>query len=142
MQFYPPGWVPWPAGIGCTANQWCAALNIDTFSENDNTGQFNNTDCLNTVGPEPVNFAFLTKNGVATSPANPAASRALHARTSTHDFLMNPGDNLTVRLFDTANGLRVGDQRPHHAHPGLDDGQRGQRVRQRGVRPERRPRAR
>jgi len=21
MQFYPPGWAPWPAGIGCTANQ-------------------------------------------------------------------------------------------------------------------------
>jgi hypothetical protein len=50
MQFYPPGWAPWPAGIGCTANQWCAALNIDTFSENQNTGQFNNTACLNTVG--------------------------------------------------------------------------------------------
>jgi len=25
MQFYPPGWAPWPAGIGCTATQWCAA---------------------------------------------------------------------------------------------------------------------
>jgi hypothetical protein len=34
MQFYPPGWAPWPAGIGCTAKQWCAALNIDTFQSN------------------------------------------------------------------------------------------------------------
>jgi hypothetical protein len=106
MQFYPPGWVPWPNGIGCTANQWCAALNIDTFSENVNTGQFNNTDCLNTVGPEPVNFAFLTKNGVASSPANPQHPEHFTPDLA-HDFLMNPGDNLTVRMFDTAHGLRV-----------------------------------
>ena len=80
MQFYPPGWVPWPAGIGCTAKQWCAALNIDTFQNNENTGAFNNTACLNSAGPEPVNFAFITKNGVATAPGSPLAPGALHAR--------------------------------------------------------------
>ena len=108
MQFYPPGWVPWPAGIGCTAKQWCAAMNIDTFSENENsaTNTFNNTACLNTVGPEPVNFAFLTKNGVATAPANPQHPEHFIPVPS-KDFLMNSGDNLTVRLFDTAKGLRV-----------------------------------
>ena len=106
MQFYPPGWAPWPAGVGCTANQWCAALNIDTFSTNSNTGQFNNTACLNTVGPEPVNFAFLTKNGVATSPANPQHPEHF-TPDLTHDLLMNQGDNLTVHLFDTPSGLRV-----------------------------------
>jgi len=68
MQFYPPGWVPQPMGIGCTATQWCAALNIDTFADNANTGALNNTACLNTVGPEPVNFAFVTKNGKSTAP--------------------------------------------------------------------------
>jgi hypothetical protein len=106
MQFYPPGWVPWPAGIGCTAKQWCAALNIDTFSENANTGQFNNTACLNTVGPEPVNFAFITKNGKATSPANPAHPEHFVPDLA-HDFLMNSGDAISVGMFDTANGLRV-----------------------------------
>ena len=106
MQFYPPGWVPWPAGIGCTAKQWCAALNIDTFSTNENTGQFNNTACLNTVGPEPVNFAFITKNGKATSPANPAHPEHFVPDLA-HDFLMNSGDAISVRMFDTANGLRV-----------------------------------
>jgi hypothetical protein len=106
MQFYPPGWAPWPAGLSCTATQWCAAMNVDTFSENVNTGQFNNTDCLNTVGPEPVNFAFLTKNGVATSPANPAHPEHFTPDLA-HDFLMNQGDDLTVRLSDTASGLRV-----------------------------------
>jgi hypothetical protein len=106
MQFYPPGWVPWPAGIGCTGKQWCAALNIDTFSENDNTGQFNNTDCLNTVGPEPVNFAFITKNGKSTAPANPQHPEHFVPNNKAN-LLMNGGDRLTVHLFDTANGLRV-----------------------------------
>jgi hypothetical protein len=106
MQFYPPGWAAWPAGNGCTATQYCAALNIDTFSENDNTGQFNNTACLNTVGPEPVNFAFITKNGKATAPANPQAPQHF-VPDATRDFLMNPGDNLTVRMFDTASGLSI-----------------------------------
>jgi hypothetical protein len=106
MQFYPPGWVPWPAGIGCTATQWCAALNIDTFSENQNTGQFNNTACLNSVGPEPVNFAFLTKNGKATSPGNPGAPQHFTPDLK-HDLLMNSGDALTVHLFDTPGGLEV-----------------------------------
>jgi len=106
MQFYPPGWVNWPAGNGCTAKQYCAALNIDTFSENDNTGQFDNTACLNTVGPEPVNFAFITKNGKATAPANPGAPQHF-VPDPKRDLLMNPGDHITVHLFDTASGLRV-----------------------------------
>jgi hypothetical protein len=106
MQFYPPGWAPWPAGLGCTATQWCAAMNIDTFSENVNTGQFNNVDCLNTVGPEPVNFAFLTKNGKAADPASPQHPEHFTPNLA-RDFLMNDGDNLKVRLSDTANGLRV-----------------------------------
>src|SRR5205814_1099614 len=53
MQFYPPGWVAWPAGISCSARQWCAALNIDSLSEDMNTGAINNNDCLNSAGIEP-----------------------------------------------------------------------------------------
>jgi hypothetical protein len=106
LQFYPPGWVPWPAGVGCTAKQWCAALNIDTFSNNENTGQLNNTACLNSVGPEPVNFAFLTKTGKATTAANPGNPNHFIPDT-THDLLMNPGDRLTVHLFDTSSGLET-----------------------------------
>jgi hypothetical protein len=106
MQFYPPGWVPWPAGLGCTATQWCAAMNIDTFSQNSNTGALDNVDCLNTVGPEPVNFAFLTKNGKAADPASPAHPEHFTPNLA-RDFLMHSGDNLKVRLHDTANGLQV-----------------------------------
>ena len=106
MQFYPPGWVPQPMGVGCTAKQWCAAMNIDTFADNENTGALNNTACLNTVGPEPVNFAFVTKNGKSTAPANPGAPQHFVPNNKAN-LLMNPGDSLTVHLFDTSNGLKV-----------------------------------
>src|SRR5437763_687315 len=42
MQFYAPGWVKWPPGASCGPAQWCAALNIHSLSENQNTGQFIN----------------------------------------------------------------------------------------------------
>jgi hypothetical protein len=106
MQFYPPGWVAWPAGIGCNAKQWCSALNIDTFQNNANTGTLNNDACLNTVGPEPVNFAFVTKNGTADSPANPQHPEHFVPNLN-RDFLMNPGDLLSLHMFDSAQGFRV-----------------------------------
>ena len=106
MQFYPPGWAPWPAGLGCSATKWCSALNIDTFQNNTNTGALNNTDCLNTVGPEPVNFAFTTKNGIASSPANPQHPEHFTPDLA-NDFLMNAGDVLRIHMFDSPNGFRV-----------------------------------
>jgi hypothetical protein len=77
MQFYPPGWVKWPNISGsCDSTHWCAALNIDSLSENAVTGQINNAACLATAGLEYVNFAFITKNGVPqpSSPPNPVNS--------------------------------------------------------------------
>jgi hypothetical protein len=106
MQFYPPGWAAWPAGIGCNATQWCSALNIDTFQDNENTGALNNDDCLNTVGPEPVNFAFLTKNGVATAPGNAQHPEHFVPHLK-RDYLMNPGDTLRLHMFDTPHGFTV-----------------------------------
>jgi hypothetical protein len=58
------------------------------------------------VGPEPVNFAFLTKDGKATAPGNPGAPQHFTPDLK-KDLLMNPGDALTVHLFDTAHGLEV-----------------------------------
>lgn len=76
MQFYPPGWAPWPAGNSCDARQWCAALNIDSLSENPVTGQVLNPTCSAVTGLEYVNFAFITKNGKPqpNSPPNPVHS--------------------------------------------------------------------
>jgi hypothetical protein len=106
MQFYPPGWVKWPPGISCTAHKWCAALNVDSLSINYNTGALNNADCLNRAGVEPVNFAFITKNGHATSPANPLSPGRFTPRKK-KDFLMRSGDMLKVNMFDTRGGFTV-----------------------------------
>jgi hypothetical protein len=65
MQFYPPGWF-----TSCDlTNRWCSALNIDSLSQNMNTGQPNNAACGGAI--EYVNFAFITKSGVPVGP--PAA---------------------------------------------------------------------
>ena len=109
MQFYPPGWVPWPAGVSCDATQWCAALNIDSFNQDQNTGINNNDACLNTVGVEPVSFAFITKSGVphaSPAPLNVFSSGALTPNPAT-DLFMNSGDNLTVDMHDTPAGFQV-----------------------------------
>jgi hypothetical protein len=108
MQFYPPGWVPWPAGNSCDATQWCAALNIDSLSQNLNTGQQLNPTCAARTGLEYVNFAFITKNGVSQAPANPVDSTGTtFTPDPTKDLFMNSGDTLTVAMRDTANGFRV-----------------------------------
>src|SRR6266852_6532773 len=108
MQFYPPGWVLWPPGNSCDATRYCAALNIDSFSQNQNTGVNNNNDCLNKVGIEPVNFAFITRNGVAQAPANPLdATLATFTPNPSKVLLMNPGDRLIVDLHDTSSGFAV-----------------------------------
>lgn len=108
MQFYPPGGVAWPAGTSCGATQWCAALNIDSLSQNPVTGQANNAACLNVAGIEPVNFAFITKNGQAQAPADPVDSTlATFTPDPQKDLFMNSGDTITVILHDTQHGLRI-----------------------------------
>jgi hypothetical protein len=111
MQFYPPGWVTWPAGNSCDPTQWCAALNIDGLNEDLNTGQLNNSDCLSRVGPEPVSFAFITKSGVPHASPDPLSVftppfAALTPNPAT-DLFMNSGDTLTVDMHDTTAGFQV-----------------------------------
>jgi hypothetical protein len=108
MQFYPPGWVKWPAGNGCSPTLWCAALNIDSLSENLNTGGSLNPTCAAVTGLEYVNFAFITKNGVSQAPANPVDSTtATFTPNMAKDLFMHSGDSLTVKLHDTSSGFRV-----------------------------------
>ncbi len=108
MQFYPPGWVPWPAGASCDATKWCAALNIDSLSQNPVTGQVQNSTCATLVGLEYVNFAFITKSGNAQAPANPVQSTlATFTPDPAQDLFMNSGDILAVDMHDTAHGFTV-----------------------------------
>ncbi len=108
MQFYPPGWVSWPAGNSCDATHWCAALNIDSLSDNPVTGQNNNAACAAAAGIEYVNFAFITKNGVPQGPPSPLLSTAATFTPNLQqDLLMNSGDNIQITMQDTAHGLRI-----------------------------------
>src|SRR5579859_5666608 len=69
MQFYPPGWVKWPGGNSCDPTKWCAALNIDSLSQDPVLGQQLNPTCISMIGtPEYVKFAFITKRGVRQAP--------------------------------------------------------------------------
>ena len=111
MQFYPPGWVAWPAGNSCDGTKWCAALNIDSLSENPVGPVFNNLDCRKSAGTEYVNFAFVTTNGVAQAPANPTTSFqppfAAATPDPSKDLFMNSGDRLVVDMHDTPAGFQV-----------------------------------
>lgn len=109
MQFYPPGWGGVGQGVSCApdSTQWCAALNIDSFSENSNTGVLNNNTCLDEAGEEYVNYAIITKSGHSQAPADPLR-QTLATFTTTPDTLeMNSGDRLTVLMHDTPAGLQV-----------------------------------
>lgn len=110
MQFYPPGWVPFqlPGGTSCDPTKWCAALNIDSLGQNQNNGVYNNSACLNSVGAETVNFAFITLSGTSQAPANPVdATSATYTPDPSKDLFMASGDAIRVHLFDTADGFKV-----------------------------------
>jgi hypothetical protein len=105
MQFYPPGWLFALFGQG-TATQWTAALNIDSFQDNANTGQNNNPACQAITNGEYVNFAFIQTDGMpfpagSPSPLGPVVS------TNANTLRMNPGDELIVTLADTEHGLKI-----------------------------------
>jgi hypothetical protein len=82
-------------------------LNIDSFSSNSNTGQVNNSDCLNEAGEEYVNYAIITKDGVPNGPPDPLDQTLATFETTPDTLEMNPGDQLTVDMHDTSAGLTV-----------------------------------
>jgi hypothetical protein len=109
MQFYPPGWGGVGSGVSCGPNnfQWCAALNIDSFSSNSNTGVPNNNACLSAAGEEYVNYAIVTKSGVPNGPPDPLDQTLATFETTADTLEMNSGDKLTVDMHDTSAGLEV-----------------------------------
>ena len=116
LQFYGPGYVPQFEGFGCTALQYCAAMTIDSRTVNQNTGVENTAACNNYIlgGPEPINWAYVTKSGVAQAPANPLftgtfSNPNLTAVNPNHtqDLLMWPGDRVRIHMYDTPAGFRT-----------------------------------
>jgi hypothetical protein len=111
MQFYPPGWSPWEAGVSCDATRWCAALTIDSFSVSQVDSSTQNQQCLQTAGVEPVSFAFITKSGVPQASPDPTTDFAPPFAASipdpTQDLFMNPGDKIVLDMHDTPAGFQV-----------------------------------
>jgi hypothetical protein len=114
LQFYPPGWVPWPTwqvavgASGCDPTRWCAAMNIFSVAEDPVNGTTLNATCAARTGVEYVNFAFITKNGRPTAVPNPVDSTtATFTPDPQHDLFMNSADRLRVTLHDTPNGLQA-----------------------------------
>ena len=102
LQFYPPEFPPFITQISCDLTHWCAALNIDSLeviTSGPNTGN------LNPACTEPVNFAFIQRDGVPAGPPGPATATPATFTPNSRTLLMNQGDHLRVTLTDTASGL-------------------------------------
>ena len=81
-------------------------MNIDSVA--DSLAQTQQPACLNSVGDEPVNFAFITKSGVPAGPPDPLnATLATFTPDGAKMLFMNSGDTLKVVLIDTPDGFRV-----------------------------------
>jgi len=112
LQFYPPGYVKQFNGSSCDPRAWCAAMTIDSLSEDPVNGTTLNTACQNQVlgGVEYVNFAFLTKGGKPIGPPNPLDFNPATSGNPTRKagvLFMRQGDHLSVSLHDTPNGLQT-----------------------------------
>ncbi len=138
LQFYGPGYVPQFEGFGCAKTQYCAAMTIDSFVQNQNTGVANTSACNNYVlgGPEPINWAYITKSGKSQAPANPLFTGTLTNPNFAavnpdlrKDLLMSPGDVVRFRIHDTRAGLRIDMADLTTGQHGSTDRVRGQRLR-------------
>jgi hypothetical protein len=110
LQFYPPGWVKQFDSQSCDVTRWCAALNIDSLSRDPLNGLDLNRTCQSQIlgGIEPINFAYISKNGVPNDAPNPLDFNPLTSgRPNANDLFMNPGDLVQIDMRDTGEGLRI-----------------------------------
>src|SRR5579875_11425 len=94
LQLYPPGEPPFSTNISCDDSHWCAALTIDSLECTTGFATCN-TGC-----EEPVNFAWIQRDGVPTGPAGPQDATLASVTPNDQTLLMNPGDIITLRIFD------------------------------------------
>jgi hypothetical protein len=94
LQFYPPGFGPWVDAPSFDNTHWGAALTIDSLEVSKNFKHQNN-NCV-----EPVNFAFITKDGVPPGPPSPQLANLASNTPNADTLLMNPGDTIQVHIFD------------------------------------------
>jgi hypothetical protein len=94
VQFYPPGFAPFVENISCDNTHWCASLHINDL---ECTARFNhcNPNCI-----EPTNFGFIQEDGLPTGPPSPQLANLATFTPNAKTLLMNPGDRLSVHIFD------------------------------------------
>jgi hypothetical protein len=92
LQFYPPGNALLPREFSCDLQSWCAALNIDSLTRNNN--------CF-----EPVNFALIQRDGVPSGPPGPGIQTLATFTPNAQTLIMHQGDRIRVTIKDTPNGL-------------------------------------
>ncbi len=97
LQFYPPGFAPFTDSISCDNTHWCSALTIDSLECTGNGSGPCNNNCV-----EPINFAFVQTNGVPAGPPSPQLSSNKTFTPNAKTLMMNPGDKITIRMFDAA----------------------------------------
>jgi hypothetical protein len=96
MQFYPPGFAPFADAISCDNQHWCSALNIDSLECTLGFASCNG-GCV-----EPVNFAYIQRDGVPAGPPSPQETNLSTLTPNGKTLLMNPGDRLRIHMFDAA----------------------------------------
>jgi hypothetical protein len=99
LQFYPPGLTPFADNVSCDKTKWCAALTIDSLE-----GTFGFA-FLNPACEEPVNFAFLQRNGVPAGPPSPQLANLATSTPNGQTLMLNPGDVLRVSITDPKAGF-------------------------------------
>jgi hypothetical protein len=65
-------------------------------------------------GPEPINWAYVTRSGQSQAPANPLFTGTVSNPNfsavnpdTTKDLMMNPGDRILIHMHDTPAGFQV-----------------------------------
>jgi hypothetical protein len=113
LQFYPPGWVPWPTwavAVGadtCSPTKWCAAMNVFSLLEDPVAGAIQNPTCARRWASRRSS-SRSSPSGVAQAPANPLDSTlATFTPNPRDDLFMNSGDRLQVSIHDSADGVQA-----------------------------------
>ena len=101
LQFYAPGFGPWFDGPSCDPTKYCAALNIDSLMCS-NGFAYCNPDC-----EEPVNFAWIQRDGIPTGPPNPQEANDSTFVPNSETLMMNQGDSLQVSISDSPSGVTI-----------------------------------
>ncbi len=101
LQFYAPGFGPFKDAPSCDQKFYCSALTIDSLECTFGFATCNN-NCV-----EPVNFAYLQRDGVPAGPPSSQLSNDASLAPNGKTLKMHQGDALKVSLADTPDGLRV-----------------------------------